>query len=127
MTSTDHRHSACQGRPWKRRSAWRSPRTPRRRVLGWVDGYPDHLVFVDDSGEETDLERLVKVKAGLGMDELHGALITAGIMPTDRAHENNYLTGRQHAYRAEARHRGCPLAPSACSRRMTRRFCRAAW
>jgi hypothetical protein len=29
--------------------------TPRRRVLGWVSGYPDHLVIADDSGEETRL------------------------------------------------------------------------
>lgn len=28
-------------------------RTPRRRVLGLVQGYPDNLVLMDDSGEET--------------------------------------------------------------------------
>jgi hypothetical protein len=29
------------------------PRTPRRRVLGWVSGYPDNVVFVADDGQET--------------------------------------------------------------------------
>jgi hypothetical protein len=28
-------------------------RTPLRRVLGFVEGYPDHVVFTDDSGEQT--------------------------------------------------------------------------
>jgi hypothetical protein len=28
-------------------------RTPRRRVLGWVTGYPDNVVLSDDAGEET--------------------------------------------------------------------------
>lgn len=29
--------------------------TPRRRVLGWVRGYPDHLVLDEDSGESVTL------------------------------------------------------------------------
>jgi hypothetical protein len=29
-----------------------SLRTPRRRVLGFVEGYPDNVVFTDDSGAE---------------------------------------------------------------------------
>ncbi len=29
--------------------------TPRRRALGWVSGYPDHVVVTEDSGETTAL------------------------------------------------------------------------
>ena len=68
MTSADQRHSACSGRPWCWRSAWRSPTTPRSPTSATLDRLLRHAaVGRVELGDRRPLGR------GAGAEEVQAA------------------------------------------------------